>query len=171
VKLGVWHERVLALGCLSVAMQLFESRTSQAQPFVPTAPAQANYMLNCMGCHIADGSGAAGKVPSLRDSLVPLAMSTAGRRYLVQVPGVARSSLTDRELAQLLGWMVRNLSAEAVPAAFADFTAAEVAAYRKSPLSSVRERRARLLAQGVLRMRRSLQQRPAQGHALHPSGA
>jgi hypothetical protein len=116
-----------------------------AQPALLTPPVQANYMLNCMGCHLPDGTGAAGKVPSVRESLVPLAMSAAGRRYLVQVPGASQSPLSDLELAQVLTWMVRNLSARAVPPGFADFTAAEVAGYRRSALVSVRETRARLL--------------------------
>jgi hypothetical protein len=102
-------------------------------------------MLNCMGCHLADGSGAAGKVPSVRDSLGILARSSAGRRYLVQVPGASQSPLSDLELAQLLSWMVRNLSAQPVPADFTDFTAAEVAGYRRFPLIDVRDTRARLL--------------------------
>ena len=110
-----------------------------------TPPAQANYMLNCMGCHLPDGSGAAGKVPSVRESLVRLSMSSAGRRYLVQVPGSSQSPLSNRELAQVLSWMVRNLSAQALPPDFTDFTAAEVARYRRSPLVNVRETRARLL--------------------------
>ena len=110
-----------------------------------TAAAQANYMLNCMGCHIADGSGAAGKVPSLRDSLVPLASSAAGRRYLVEVPGAAQSVLSNLELAQLLSWMVRNLSAQGVPPEVVDFTESEVAGYRRTPLIDVRAERKRLL--------------------------
>lgn len=110
-----------------------------------TPPAQANYMLNCMGCHLPDGSGATGKVPSVRDSLARLSTSAAGRRYLVQVPGSAQSALSDLELAQVLSWMVRNLSARAQAADFTDFTAAEVARYRGSPLIEVRKTRARLL--------------------------
>ena len=102
-------------------------------------------MLNCMGCHLADGSGAAGKVPSVRHSLVPLAMSAAGRRYLVQVPGAAQSTLSNLELAQVLSWMVRRLSALPVPRQFVDFTAVEVAGYRGTPLIDVRAARARLL--------------------------
>jgi hypothetical protein len=42
--------------------------------------------------------------------------------------------------------MVRNLSARTVPPDFRDFTAAEVADYRRSPLVDVGEMRARLLA-------------------------
>jgi hypothetical protein len=99
-----------------------------------------------MGCHLADGSGAAGKVPSVRDSIAALSQSNAGRRYLVQVPGSSQSPLSDLELAQVLSWMVRNLSAQPVPSDFRDFTAAEIARYRRSPLVNVRETRARLLA-------------------------
>ncbi len=116
----------------------------------PPAPAgEINYMLNCMGCHVADGSGAPGKVPSLRDSLPVLAASRAGRRYLIEVPGAAQSPLSDRELAQVLNWMVRALSAPGAPKGFADFTAAEVGSYRKSPLIDVRGTRAQLLAAGA----------------------
>ena len=140
MKLGAFCAVTLALGCAAIALP-----SGAAQPLVLTPPVQANYMLNCMGCHLADGSGAAGKVPSVRDSLVILSRSSAGRRYLVQVPGASQSPLSDLELAQLLSWMVRNLSAQTVPADFTDFTAAEVAGYRRFPLIDVRDTRARLL--------------------------
>ena len=84
---------------------------------------QANYMLNCMGCHLEDGSGAPGKVPSLRNTLVPFAQTPAGRRYLVQVPGTSQSALSDREIAELLNWMIRSLSDRPVPRDLGDFTA------------------------------------------------
>jgi hypothetical protein len=99
-----------------------------------------------MGCHLPDGSGAQGKVPSMRETLATLAASAAGRRYLVQVPGSAQSPLSDRELAQVLNWMVRNLSAQPQAADFADFTESEVARYRRFPLVEVHAMRARLLA-------------------------
>jgi len=102
-------------------------------------------MLNCMGCHLPDGSGAQGKVPSLRESLAKLCTSGAGRRYLVQVPGSSQSTLSNLELAQVLNWMVRHLSASEVPSDFTDFTASEVAGYRASTLVNVRDTRARLL--------------------------
>ena len=117
-----------------------------AQPAQRDGPARINYMLNCMGCHVVDGSGSPGKVPSVRSSLVLLSQSTAGRRYLVQVPGASRSPLSNLELAQVLSWMVRNLSSRPIPRTFVDFTADEVAGYRKTPLVDVRNTRARLLA-------------------------
>jgi mono/diheme cytochrome c family protein len=136
-------------GAAGAAVLLLASTVLAAQvarPVERTPPAQANYMLNCMGCHVADGSGAAGKVPSLRDSLVPLSTSAAGRRYLVQVPGASQSALSNLELAQVLNWMVRNLSAQPVPRQFVDFTVCEIARYRGTPLVDVRATRARLLA-------------------------
>jgi len=145
---GAVYAAVFAAACSALAMQ------PVAQPVVLTPPVQANYMLNCMGCHLADGSGAAGKVPSVRDSLVILSRSSAGRRYLVQVPGASQSPLSDLELAQVLTWMVRNLSAQSVPPDFTDFTAAEVAGYRGSPLVDVRDTRARLLQAAADRVAR-----------------
>ena len=141
MKRRAFHGAVFTLTCCALAFQLWA-----AQPVVLTPPVQANYMLNCMGCHLPDGSGAAGKVPSMRESLVMLSRNSAGRRYLVQVPGASQSPLTDLELAQVLSWMVRNLSAQPVPPDFSDFTAAEVAGYRRAPLVNVRETRSQLLA-------------------------
>jgi mono/diheme cytochrome c family protein len=119
--------------------------------FVAMSAAQAyepkiNYTLNCMGCHTENGAGAPGKVPSIRNTLVPFAQLAAGRRFLVQVPGTAQSPLSNREVAELLNWMLRNLSAQVRPAGLADFTTAEVAAYRGQRLVDVAGTRARLLA-------------------------
>jgi cytochrome c553 len=141
VKRGASCALTVAVACSALTAPL-----SAAPSFVPTPPAQANYMLNCMGCHLADGSGAQGKVPSLRDSLALLSASRAGRRYLVQVPGSAQSPLSNLELAQVLNWMVRNLSPRGVADGFTEFTAVEVADYRRLTLVSVRDTRARLLS-------------------------
>jgi hypothetical protein len=102
-----------------------------------------------MGCHVADGSGAAGKVPSLRESLGSLAAFPAGRRYLVQVPGVSQSPLDDGEVALLLNWMIRSFSTVSAAAQPMAFSAAEVARYRSGRLENVAATRARLLAIGL----------------------
>jgi mono/diheme cytochrome c family protein len=107
---------------------------------------QANYKLNCMGCHSEDGSGAPGKVPSVRNTLVPFAQTPAGRRYLVQVPGTSQSALSDPEIAELLNWMIRSLSGRPVPPGMEDFTAAEVTAYRSERLRDPAATRKSLLS-------------------------
>jgi mono/diheme cytochrome c family protein len=104
-----------------------------------------NFQLNCMGCHLADGSGEPGRVPSLRRSLVLLSSRPAGRDYIIRVPGVAQSALTDQETAALLNWMAHNLSDLKLPADFLDYTAAEVGRSRSHPLTRVGETRERLL--------------------------
>ena len=154
MKRGAFCAAAFALACSPIPAEA-------AHPFRLTPPVQADYMLNCMGCHLPDGSGAAGKVPSVRESLVTLSSSAAGRRYLVQVPGASESALSDLELAQVLTWMVRNLSARTVPRDFMDFSAAEVAGYRRSPLVKVRETRARLLEAASDRVTRQSRREPA----------
>jgi len=109
---------------------------------------QINYALQCMGCHTPDGAGVPDRVPSIRETLVPLARMAEGRRYLVQVPGSAQSTLSNAELAKLLNWMIRNLSAVSPPSPLAPFTEQEVAAYRTQTLSQVRATRERLLSRG-----------------------
>jgi hypothetical protein len=105
-----------------------------------------NYALQCMGCHTPDGAGVPDRVPSIRDTLVPLASMAEGRRYLVQVPGSAQSTLSNAELAELLNWMIRTLSAVTPPSTLTPFTEAEVREYRAHTLSQVRATRERLLA-------------------------
>ena len=121
------------IGLLASAAQALEPRT--------------HWQLQCMGCHHPDGSGEAGRVPSLRETLVPFSAIDEGRRFMIRVPGVAQSMLSDSEVASLLNWMVRNLSGLAVPADYRDFTAAEVAAARRQPLAAVKAERERLLGQ------------------------
>ena len=104
-----------------------------------------NYQLRCMGCHLADGSGQPGRVPSIRRTLVLFSASPEGRDYVARVPGVAQSPLSDEDTAALLNWMARNLSDLKVPPGFADYSEAEIHSLRDRPLVRVSAIRARLL--------------------------
>jgi len=81
-----------------------------------------NYALQCMGCHTPDGAGIADRVPSIRDTLLPFALMPEGRRFIVQVPGSAQSTLSNAELAELLNWMIRTLSTKPPTDLFVPFT-------------------------------------------------
>jgi mono/diheme cytochrome c family protein len=105
---------------------------------------QTNYQLQCMGCHTPDGSGEPGRVPSIKDTLLPFARNPAGRRFLIQVPGASQSTLSDAELAQLLNWMIQSLSISK-PTRFTRFTEAEVAGLRRTPLVDVQGTRRQLV--------------------------
>ncbi|MGH8327704.1 MAG: c-type cytochrome [Steroidobacteraceae bacterium] len=109
-----------------------------------------NYMLQCQGCHGPDGRGEPGHVPSIRTTLAPLSRFAAGRRYLLQVPGVALSALSDQDLAALLNWMIPAFGG-VKPRQFRAYTAAEVARYRREPLVEISATRARLMRQLQLR--------------------
>ena len=112
----------------------------------PISGPRLDYVLHCMGCHLEDGSGAAGRVPSLsgvgRFLRVP-----AGRAYLVRVPGSSHAPLDDAALATLLNWMLLRFDpdAAAVPG-FLEYDAAEVARHRAAPLADADAERRRLLA-------------------------
>jgi mono/diheme cytochrome c family protein len=120
---------------------LLLAAVSPARAYEP----RVNYQLHCMGCHLADGAGEAGRLPSMRGTLVPFSAIAAGREYLLRVPGVAQSPLSDADLATLMNWMVRNLSDLPLPAGFDDYTAAEVGRARQRPLVQVVAERRRLL--------------------------
>ena len=98
-----------------------------------------------MGCHLADGSGQSGRVPSLRRSLVLLSRSLEGREYLIRVPGVAQSPLSNEDTATLLNWMARNLSDLKVTADFTDYSPAEIQRSRNRPFAKIKAIRARLM--------------------------
>lgn len=106
---------------------------------------QLHYMLQCQGCHRADGSGSPGAVPSLSDSIGRFLTVPGGREYLVRVPGSAQSPLGDDDLARVLNWMIRAFGPPAIAADFEPFRADEVARIRVSPLIEVDSARRALI--------------------------
>ena len=112
---------------------------------------RANYLLACRGCHLADGSGVPPEVPSLRNTLGPLAGNEEGRSYLVRVPAVLQSRLSDAKLAEVLNWVLTEFNAETLPADFSPLTTADVTAARKQILADpIGYRRARLSGESAL---------------------
>ena len=92
-------------------------------------------MLHCSGCHGRDGGGsAAGRVPPFAGVVGHFAREPQGRRYLVLVPGVANSGLSDSDTARVLNYVVEAWGAGAPRAAY---TAAEVNAIRTSRIDDI----------------------------------
>ena len=109
-----------------------------------------NYLFACRGCHLADGSGVPPNVPSLRNTLGQFTGSDEGRSYLVRVPGVLQSRLKDRQLAEVINWVLTEFNSETLPPDFRPFTQAEVAELRKNILADPASMRERLLAESSL---------------------
>jgi hypothetical protein len=125
-----------------------------AAPAVSAEAPQILYMLQCQGCHLADGTGAPGSVPSL-EGLARFLAVPGGREYLVRVPGSAQSPLSDLELAEVLNWMLREFGPAEIAATFAPFSADEVAGVRHPPLTDVESVRRDLLRRLARRGRES----------------
>jgi hypothetical protein len=121
-----------------------------AAALLAAVPARAqdpriDYILQCQGCHLADGSGAEGAVPDLRGSLGRFLAVPGGREYLARVPGAAQAPLSDQRLAALLDWMIREFDAVAAAGGFEPYRAAEVARFRAQPYADVAPVRRALL--------------------------
>jgi len=107
---------------------------------------QVDYLLQCQGCHRADGSGTPNSVPPLRDFVGRFLTVPGGREYLIRVPGSAQSPLDDAELAAVLNWMIERFGPAETSAAFTPFSAEEVARLRRPPLTDVESVRSDLLS-------------------------
>lgn len=123
---------------LLVALLLPLASAAAADPHV-------DYMLQCQGCHRADGSGSPGAVPDLRGSLALFPAVAGGREYLVRVPGAAQSPLSDQRLAALLDWMLREFGPAEAAAGVGPYRAEEVARWRAEPYLEVQAVRQELL--------------------------
>jgi hypothetical protein len=110
------------------------------------APAHAEspanlYTLNCWGCHSPHAEGIPGSVPRLAHSMGYFLHVPEGRAFLVQVPGVANSPLDNRQIAEVLNWMLETFSRDELPKDFRPYTVDEIRKLRPHPLIKVKETR------------------------------
>lgn len=112
------------------------------------------YTLNCWGCHKPRAEGIPGTVPRLADSMADFLQVPGGREYLVEVPGVASSALSNAEIAEVLNWLLFTFNKAELPADFKPYTAAEIAKDRPHQLIRIIETRdalvKRLKAKGII---------------------
>jgi len=109
-------------------------------------PVEYDYMLNCQGCHLADGRGYPARgIPSLQNHMGKFLHVDGGREFLARVPGVAMSDLDDERLAAVLNWMLLRFSADELPSDFSPYTPSEIASLRSSPLTDVTGKRRELV--------------------------
>ncbi len=90
-----------------------------------------DYVLHCMGCHLADGAGHPPAIPKLADRVGYYLTVPQGRAYLVQVPGAANSLLDDRRLTAVLNWMIDEFAGASRPQTLEPFSVEEISQYRR----------------------------------------
>ncbi|MBI2970294.1 MAG: cytochrome c [Gammaproteobacteria bacterium] len=130
---------IVAYVCASAAL------LNASADAVHDARARQNYMLNCQGCHLPDGSGSPGSVPNLRVSLDDLLRAPGGRDFLIRVPGAANSALDDEQLAEVMNWMLLNFTRDPPAGGLTPYSAEEVGRLRKDVLVDVNTVRAAIL--------------------------
>ncbi len=100
--------------------------------------ARANYILRCTGCHGLEGAGSeVGGIPDFRGYVGAFSRTEDGRAYLMHVPGVINSSLTNAEIAAVMNYVMQTFGGGSVPADFKPFTTEEVDALRTQPVEDV----------------------------------
>lgn len=124
-------------GGICLAMGISLATTGQAD-------SRTDYLLHCSGCHLPDGSGMPGEVPSLHKDLGRIVTLARGREYLVRVPGASQAMLNDAELAAVINFVLNEFNSETLAEDFKPLTADEVARARSAVLADPAEFRAEL---------------------------
>lgn len=125
---------LLACSTATHAAELTQSSDRRMTGVELPARAWQHYALNCQGCHRPDGAGSERTAPPLAGLVATFTRVEGGREYLVQVPGVATSPVSDAELAELLNWMLWRFDGKNVSDDFEPYSGTEVGLLRKTPL-------------------------------------
>jgi hypothetical protein len=131
---------LLAMGFALLALQRVGA--AGERPVLPAAIsdvelARSDYVEHCAGCHGVQGLSAPAALPELRDRVGYFMCTPQSRAYLLHLPNIAHSRITDnQELADLVNFMVFGLGGASVPAEAKPFTADEVARERVHALTS-----------------------------------
>ncbi|BFM08051.1 c-type cytochrome [Halioxenophilus aromaticivorans] len=105
--------------------------------------AKIHYMLQCQGCHLANGTGTTTGVPDMTEYGALLLKQKQGRKFFIQVPGASNAALNNKQLAAVLNYIVDEiLQADDVD----DFTEQEIANSRGKPLGDVVAHRKSLIS-------------------------
>jgi len=98
---------------------------------------QSDYVEHCSGCHGMQGNSAPAEIPVLRDRVGYFMCTKEGREYLIRLPNVAYSDISDnRELADMMNFVVFGLGGNSAPRTAKPFTAGEVARLRTRALAT-----------------------------------
>lgn len=128
---------LLVLGASVIGATAFAAGTAGGKIADP-AQARSDYMENCSGCHGLNGNSAPAELPVLRDRVGYFLCTPDARAYLIRLPNIAHSRISDNgQLADLLNYVVFALGGTSAPAAAPPFTAEEVTRERPRALNDV----------------------------------
>lgn len=116
--------------------------------------ARADYVEQCAGCHGVSGSTAPAKLPELRGRVGWFLCTPQARAYLIRLPNVAHSRISDnQQLADMMNYVVFGLGGASTPAGSAPYTAEEVTRERRQALATttLKAERARQVESAIRR--------------------
>ncbi len=129
--------RIALWASLAVSTGAGIARATDRSPLADPDFARANYVEQCAGCHGVTGTTAPAKLPELRGRVGWFMCTPASRAYLLRLPNVAHSRITDNaDLADLMNYVVFVLGEASAPPGTRPFTADEVARERPHALSN-----------------------------------
>jgi hypothetical protein len=124
-------------GLAAALMLAFCAQAKAAPPLPELTSPQSDYVEHCSGCHGMQGNSAPADIPVLRDRVGYFMCTPEGRDYLIRLPNVAYSAITDnQELADMMNFVVFGLGGDSAPRGAKPFTAAEVARLRARALAT-----------------------------------
>ena len=121
-----------------LALLLLAPSVAWAEPGLPelislpelTGP-QSDYVEHCSGCHGMQGDSAPAEIPVLRGRVGYFMCTKEGREYLIRLPNVAYSAITDnQELADMMNFVVFGLGGNSAPKAAKPYSAEDIKAAR-----------------------------------------
>ncbi len=97
---------------------------------------QVAYLTHCGGCHGIEGISAPGAVPTLRGLTGSFLCTQQGREFIIRLPDVGLSTLSDRQLTDVMNFVAFDIGAPVAGGGPArPYTVAEVARLRRQPLT------------------------------------
>lgn len=94
---------------------------------------------------MADGAGHKGFVPSFVGQIGSFTHSPEGRKFIIQVPGVSQSELSNREIADLMNWLLVAYDPDGLSSDFTPYDEREVEGWRNNPISDTAQLRRTIL--------------------------
>jgi mono/diheme cytochrome c family protein len=109
------------------------------------ARARVDYLLHCSGCHMQDGAGKPARgIPRLKDQVGYFLLLPEGREFLMQVPGLLSSGMSDARAAAVTNYMIRRFAGPSLPADFAPYSAEEARQLRLARPADITAKRQQL---------------------------
>jgi hypothetical protein len=128
---------VCVLALVTAAALGATPRASPMRPVTRLSATQVAYLTSCGGCHGIEGISAPGAVPTLQGLTGSFLCTRQGREFIIRLPDVALSTLSDRELTDVMNFVVFEIGAPVAGGRPArPYTVAEVARLRRQPLTN-----------------------------------